>query len=275
MTDQEQVQDPQPTDGSNQAPDEMSMDFGDTPEQEETQTPSDEKEEPAEPEPKYINQEAVDKKINKVVYEKHEERRKREEIEQKFAKLQAELEKQRAAQQEVQIPDMPDLYDDDFEAKLKIREEALSKAAAVRARKEFLEEQRQKDLHAKAQAENAKISKQVDAMYKNAKDFGMTKDELDAADRTVSGFIQNQSLARFILAQKDSAGIVKYLASSPTEMEDIRQMDPMDASVYIATRIAPQAAKLKPGITQTPDPIDIPKKESSAGNDYLKGVTFE
>lgn len=279
MTDQEQVQDPKPTDGSHQAPADDGVDFGGSPETTEVENtiPPDEKEEtPSEqPEQKLVNQEAIEKRINKLTFEKHEERRKREQMEESFKRLKAELEKQKSAQQDIEVPPMPDLYDDDFEQKLKIREEALSKAAAAQARKQFLEEQHQKELHRKAQEENAKISRQVDEMYKNAKDHGISKEELEGYDQTVSGFIANQNLARFILAQKDSALIVKYLAHSPQEMEQIRGMDDLNASVLIATRIAQEASKLKPGVTRTPAPVDIPEKSSSPQSEFLKGVIFE
>lgn len=273
MDDQEKAQ--QPTDAQNQATEDEGIDFGDETQdqQDENSAPPDTKEET--PDPKPINQEAVEKRINKLTFEKYEERRKREELEERLRQIEEEAEKQRASQSDIQIPEVPDIYDDDYDTKLKAREEALAKAAAEKAKKDFLKEQQQKEFHAKAQAENSRINKQVDEMYANASKYGISREELDDADRTVSQFLNNQDLAKFILAQKDSALIVKYLASSPIEMEKIRGMDALNASVHIATKIIPETDKLKPGVTKTPDPIDIPEKSGSPRDKFLEGVTFE
>lgn len=273
---EEQVQ--KPTDGVNQAPEEEigNVDFGDDPSPEnQTQTPED-NESSEQTEQKPINQEAVEKRINKLTFEKHEERRKREKLEADLAEIKAKLDKRQQKAEEVVIPDLPDVYDDDFDKKVAEREAALAKAAAIKERKAILEEQRRQEAQRAAEARNAEIAKQVDAMYSSAKEYGISKDELEQADLTVSQFIQNPDLAKFILAQKRSALIVKYLASSAVELEKIQNMDPLSASVYIATSISSEAEKLKPNVTRTPDPIDIPSGKSAPNEDpFLRGVKLE
>lgn len=235
-------------------------------------TPKDGEQQEAKP----INQEAVEKRINKITFEKNEERRKRELIEQQLNEIQAKLDTRQAASENIEIPELPDVYDDDFDTKLKAREEALARAAAAKERNAILKEQQQKAQMDEAKAQNAKIAEQVDAMYSSAKELGINKEELEQADKTVSQFISDPSLAKFILAQKDSALIVKYLSSSAVELEKLRNMDSLNASVRIATKIASEASKLKPGVTRTPDPLDIPSgKATSSTNPYLKGVLLE
>lgn len=275
-----------PTEAENQAPetnDQEGIEFEDGVETETLQTTEENKppeetkiEEGQEDQKKPINQEAVDKRINEITFEKHEERRKREQAEKELAELRASIEKQQAAEEKIEIPDLPDVYADDYEEKVKAREEALQKAAEIRAKKELLKEQQQKEEMSRIEKQNAEIMKQVDTMYTSANDFGISKEELEAADKKVSSVIQDMNLARYILKQKDSALIVKHLSSSAEELEALGKMNPMDASVYIATKVIPEAQKLKPGITKAPDPIDIPKGRPKTGKDpFLEGVQFE
>lgn len=225
----------------------------------------------------FINQEAVNKRINEITFQKYEEKRKREQLEEELNQLKAKIEKQNTSSDDVQIPDLPDVYDDDYEEKIRAREAALKKAAELNARKTFLKEQEQQVLQEKMKRQQDEVMKQVNNMYSSAKKLGISEEELKSADATVSNFIKDPSIARFILAQDDAALIVKYLSSSAQELESLSSMDPLHASVRIATKIASEAKKLKPSsITQTPDPIEIPKGKATLKDDpYLEGAKFE
>ena len=259
------------TDAENQAED--NIDYGEESSlEQETQTPEEEEQQ----EEHYINQEAVQKRINEITFDKNEEIRKREKLQEELDKLREDLEKRKASEENLEIPDLPDVYDDDFEDKIKAREEIIRKVAEANAKKQYITEQERKVFQENFKREQEKIARQVDTMYSTAKDYGISKDELQEADKKVSGFIRDRSLAKFILDQKESALIVKHLSSSAQELEKISEMDPINASVYIATKVIPEASKLKPGLTKTPDPVDVPKSKSSSKVDpFLKGVQFE
>ena len=268
----------QSTDTENQAKDEFdNIDFGD--EDVPSETPTDqsptEKQAPDDKE-EFINQEAVNKRINEITFQKYEEKRKREELEAQLDQLKKKLEAQNKQSEDIEIPALPDVYDDDYAEKLKQREAALQKAAEIKARKAMMQEQEQRILTERIKRQQDEISKKAQEMFDNGKKLGISEEELTKADQTVAAFIKDAGLAKFILDQKDSALIVKYLSSSATELEKLSVMDPIHASVRIATKIAPQAMKLKPDITQTPDPLEIPKGKPVPQDDpYLKGVSFE
>lgn len=239
----------------------------------ETSEETDEEEQKPE---KPINQEAVQKRIDEITFEKYEEKRKREELEKKLADLEEKINKQEAAKEDIVIPDLPDVYDDDYDEKIKARDAAIGKAAEIRARKKIEEDQIKQETSRQWALKQKKILENVEKMYASAPEYGITKEELQVADTRICQFIKDPGLAEFIVSQKDAALIVKYLSSSATELEKISSLNPLDASVYIATKVTTDAKKLKPGVTKAPDPIDIPKgKAKPKTNRFMEGVKLE
>jgi len=224
-----------------------------------------------------INQDKVNSRINKLTFEKHEERRKREAAEKKAKELQDKYEKATTESSEVVIPPIPDTFDPQYEAKIKARDEAIAKKAEADAKAQLAVQQRQDQIKAQQEREQAEIQTAVDNMFKNGKDLGIEKEELLEADGKVATFIRDPSLAKFIISQENSALVVKYLASSAQELEKISTMDSISAAAYIATTIVPKADELKPGVTTTPDPLDIPSGKGGGDKQspFLTGVEFE
>lgn len=276
------TEDLKPTEAENQAETDLeNVDFGDENQDldEKTETPQETDgpdESKIDPPKKEINQEAVQKRIDEITFEKYEEKRKREKLEEELAELRASLEKRKAAEENIEIPDLPDIYADDYAEKVRQRDEALRKSAEIEARKKLKKEQEQAKFQADFEKRQAEINQNVERMFSTASEYGISKDELTEADRKVSKFITDPELARFILSQKDSALIIKHLSSSATELEKIQQLSPLEASAYIATKVSVQAAKLKPDLTKTPDPQDLPKGKAKPKKDpFLEGVSFE
>ena len=275
-------QETKPTEAENQVENELeNVDFGDDVQNQEIENETPQETDGQETqqevkEEKPINQEAVQKRIDEITFAKYEEKRKREKAEADLAELQAKLMKQEAAKENIDIPDLPDIYDEDYEDRIKAREVAIEKAAEIRARKKFEDEAKQKLNAAQFEKQHSDVMKQVDKMYSSVSDYGMTKEELQKADETVSKFIKEPDLARFLIAQDDAALLIKYLSSSATELEKISGMSPLNASVYIATKVSSEAKKLKPGLTKTPEPPEIPKGKATPKKDpFLEGVKFE
>ena len=220
----------------------------------------------------------VTKKINKLTFEKHEEARKREEVEAKLKAAQAEIDKLKGASDKIVIPPMPDAYDPQFEAKVAARDEAIQKKAAQDAQLQQQQQAQQQALLEKQQADVRQIQTQVDTMFTEGEKLGISKAELEKSDATVAQFITNQDLAKYVLAHKEAAILVHYLASSAVDLEAIGKMAPVSASVYIENTVLPKAQALKPKPSNAPDPIEVPDSGRPAGkaeNEYLKGVTLE
>lgn len=278
MTDEQK----QPTDAANQAPE---MDFDDEgPAENESEKPEakqldDQKHLTPEGEDaeqkKAIDQDAVNKRINKLTFEKYEERRKREEIETKLKAL--EQKQQQGDTETVSIPEMPDVFDPQYDQKMADRENALKKAAQLEAKRDYEARIAEKQQQERLNESNQQAQKWVSEMYDQASKLGIEKGDLEKADQTVATFIKDQGLARFIISQKSAPLIINHLAGNITELEHISKLHPIDAAAYIASKVIPDAEKYKPKVTATPDPLDIPdgKAAGKIESEYLKGVIFE
>ena len=72
--------------------------------------------------------------------------------------------------------------------------------------------------------------------------------------------------------------MVQYLGSNPLEAEKLSGMGVIEAALYINNSVLPEAEKLKPKQTKTPDPP--PVTEGRGGtvenrSEFLSGVKFE
>ena len=273
----------QPTDAANQAPE---IDFGDDSPAEETATDAEsetldqqktqtsQEGDTAEQQSKGIDQESVNKRINKLTFEKYEERRKREQLESELNSLKSAQSK---SDESVTVPEMPDIFDPQYDSKIAEREKALQRAAQIQAQKDYearLDEQKRAE---QQQSQQQQAQKWVTDMYTEAEKLGIEKDDLQKADHTVATFIKDQGLARFIISQKEAPLIINHLAKNAAELEHISALNPIDAAAYIASKVIPAAAKYKPNLSKAPDPLDIPdgKAAGKAKSPYLDGVTFE
>lgn len=257
-------------DGGQEAPDESQEQKSDEPETEDPPQ-TDKAEKPERP----INQQAVDKRINKAIREKYEEKRKREKIEHELQQARQKLEQY--DKKIVDIPDMPDAFDPNFDEKIKQRDEALKEQARIEAKKVIEQEHLENQMRQQAQKDRDTINGYVQNMFSNAQKIGINEDELRQADDTVAGFIKDAGLATFILSQNDAPLIIHHLANNLSELENISRMNPIEAAAYIATSVTSSAKKYRPNIPTTPDPLDIPqgKAKGTKQSEYLDGVEFE
>lgn len=289
MSNSEQEQStPQPTDAENQAQptgaesqaqdDGLDIDDGteeatedqgaaaetETPSEQQTQTPE-----------KPINQEAVQKRINKAIRERYEEQRKREEAERKLEEATQKL--SAFDQKDITIPEFPDAFDPNFDQKIRARDEALKQQAMQQAQRDLQQRNAEQARMEKAQKQRDQVTGYVNSMFKNAEQMGIKEADLRQADDTVAMFIKDPGLATFILSQKDAPLIINHLAGNIAELETISRMNPIDAAAHIATSVIPAAQKYRPNLPSTPDPIDIPagKSKGVKQSEYLDGVEFE
>ena len=58
--------------------------------------------------------------------------------------------------------------------------------------------------------------------------------------------------------------ITMYLSKNAVELDNIRNMSPMQAAVRIENQIRAEAAKLKPKVSAAPPPVDTPQGAGSA-----------
>lgn len=218
----------------------------------------------------------VQKRINKVIYERKtaeenlaKERLAREELEKKY--------KEATRKVLPEIPPMPDYMDSDYDEQVIARDGIIKQHAIEEANKQALLDQQQQhnaDVQ-KKEAENLKVI--FDNFNNKAKELKIDKTALVDSQNKVGSFIKSPGIARFLLADENGPLNVTYLSQNAAELDKISRMPDTEAAVYIATQITPKAAGLKPKQTKTPDPHYSPKNKGGIKSEHpaLKGATFE
>lgn len=214
--------------------------------------------------------------IGKKVAKTHEETRRADEAERQLAELQASQPKTEAPE----IPPMPD--PDDFYGDpngLKAAQDARDTVISERAKFDAGVEQQnqfQADQTVRQQQERAQKQRETFASYAETADtFGIKNDQM-----LKDAFILGQSLSNevqgFIAEDAQGPLIANHLATDILELDKLRSMTPMQASIHIETEIRPKLASTRKA-TNTPAPAEIvdgasvPEKSSP----FLQGVKFE
>ena len=231
----------------------------------------------AKPQENSIDQDAVNKVINKKHFEKMEAERNAAASDKLNKELQAKLDAMQP--QANTIPDMPDPFDDDFIQKSRQRDEAIERAAQQRAQNDLIAQQQQaqqaEQQRVRQEEQTAAVTKYVD----RAKAFGISQEELQTAGNDLAVYNLNEELQMRIIQDDDGPLISRYLQSNALEASNVAQMHPMDAYAYVLNTVKPKAAQLKPRTSNAP----APAQDLSGGNvdkdlgkyQHSKNATFE
>lgn len=227
---------------------------------------------------KKVNQEAVQKKINKIHREKKlaeesaaTERQKRIAAEEKIAELTKTT--------LPEVPPPPDVLDPEYAKKAEYREKVIYAHGMQAANLRSAEDQA-KAAAANAQEQDLKIVQgMVSTFEATAETLKINKKALTNSQNVVATYIAGkQNLARYILSDPNGPSNVLYLAQDVAELDKISKMDEVVAAAYIATNITPKANKLKPKKkSDAPKPPFTPSGRSHIADDdpRIAGATFE
>lgn len=210
-----------------------------------------------------VNQDKINRTINKFYREKMEAKEEAE-------RLQRELEKFKQTQ-EPEIPPMPDPFDDNYEDKVRQRDEALALKARRDAEQQVLAERRQQEQLAQMQAT-------VSGYAEKATKLGLDQTEWQQNLQVAGQYIQSDDLGMAILSDPEGPLLTQYLAQNPMDAINLNQLNPYQAAQFIETQVRPKARELKPKTTQAPPP---PTQVKSTGanidesDPFLQGATFE
>lgn len=223
-----------------------------------------------------INQDAINEAINKQHRKYKEEERKRLELEKRLA----ELEKQGGQQSQLEeVPPIPDYYDDDYETKLRRRDEIIQRNAQAIAQQQWVQQQQQAQDYQQQQQRQAELTQKVETYASRAKMLGVDRTELQNAGELIASYGLNEEVTIAILEDEQGPLITKYLASNPLELSSVVGMTPLQAVLYIERNVKSKAAGLKPRTSNTPPPADrlnSGRADPEAGQlKYAKGGKFE
>lgn len=224
-----------------------------------------------------INQEAVNKRMNKLTFEKKSAQEAAER--ERNLRLDAERKLAEATKEVIpEIPEIPDFSDPDYETKLKQRDDILVKHAEENARRRADEALKEKQAEDAARKEQERFSQMETKYVSTAKALKLNDSEVQESSNIVGSYIPGrQNLAQHLMSDENGPLNVLYLSQNVEELEKVAAMNDIDAAIYINTVITPKATQLRPKSTEAPDPHYTPSGRSHSGAEdpLLKGCTFE
>jgi len=217
------------------------------------------------------------KAINKQHAKYREEERKRIEVEKEAKELREKLAAFESAKVETDIPPIPDPYDDDYEDKIKARDEAITRKASQEAQKSFLTEQQNAQKETAKKTEQERINTLISGYDKHTVTLGLNPSDVAKAGNKVVEYGISGEVAEFILEQEDGPLITTYLSENPILLDELRHMTPIQAAFKVSSDIRAAASGLKPQASTAPDPVEILTGRGAGETEdpLLKGATFE
>lgn len=216
----------------------------------------------------YINNHIVARQVAK---RKEAER----ELEELRAKAQ-QFEQQQQPDGRPVIPDPPNIWDDNYEEKVKARDEAIREAAAWDAQEQARQEWEQRQAYEQQQKEQQQLLERVGTYTNRAKEFGIDEKDLQVAGNAVAQFGIPEPLIQYILDDDAGPAITMHLSRNFQELAELNQMDPIRAAVYVATQIKPRAERNAKRRSAPPEPVDNPRGGGVPEKDRgPAGATYE
>jgi len=234
-------------------------------------------EEHEEKDPATLAQEQAQKAINRQHAKYREEERKRLEVEKRAKELEERLAALEAKNSDITVPELPDVWDDDYESKIAQREEALLRKARIDFEKSQKQSQLDAQEEAKRQAEQERLKGLVEKYDKNTVKLGLDVEEINKASNAVASYGISGELADFIMQDDEGPLLVKYLASNPLELDELRNMSPIHAAMKINSTIRAAASTMKPKASNAPDPVEMISGRGAGEkvSPLIKGAKFE
>lgn len=207
-------------------------------------------------EEKTDNQDAINKAIDRQHKKYRDEERLRLAAEEENEKLRQQLEQYKP--QQVELPQRPDPFDDDFEAKQKAYEDAIAQNARLAAEQEIISRQQQEQQALEQQKAQAELDNQVKVYSERAVKLGIKPEELQQAGNTIAQYGMHQEIVTEILKDPEGALITKYLADRPEELINLQSMPPLQAMLHIERNVRVKASELRPKESNaTPPPTQL------------------
>ena len=153
------------------------------------------------------------------------------------------------------IPPMPDAFDDDFDEKVKARDEAIIAQANFNANQNAYVQQQELSQQQAAHAKQVKIQESMTSYSSKATELGIDKKELQGAGNAVAGYGLSDDLVLHILGDSDGPLITKHLAANPQDGYKLASMSPFDVGSFLGD-IKTKASALKPKTSKAPAPVD-------------------
>lgn len=219
---------------------------------------------------------AQQEKLNAIIAKKTAKMREAEQRAKDFEQRLKEAEAKLPKDARPSIPEMPDVYDENFSQKVAARDEAIQKAAAFDAQARFAQQQQEQLQQQKLQEQQQRLNDMVSSYSQNATKLGIGEQELANAGMVVQNYGLNDQIAELILQDEQGPLITKYLAVNPLAAEELVNT-PLFYQGSKFDQIKANAANLQAKTSSAPPPADTLKGNGVPDTmpAILKGATFE
>lgn len=215
-------------------------------------------------------QEIFNREIGKKTFKIREAERKAEELAAKLKEMESKL----PQESRPEVPEMPNQFDDDFEERVRLRDQAILQQAEYDAKQRLVTEQQQQAQYQQQQAEQQALMQKAEDYRQNALKRGVDMAELQAAGAQVSQFGLRDDVTQEILSDDMGPNITLYLAQNPQVMADLNSASPVRVGV-LYEQIRANASGLNKQVTPPPEPVETlsgagvpPKDRGPSGATY-------
>lgn len=204
--------------------------------------------------------------------------------ERRLAQMEAEKSTKKAVDEKpLEMPAMPsdDLkYDNPEEYHKQFQEfqKSLVEYTTAQAERNYEARQKQRQQEQEQQKFQQRQQEIVENYVDNALQNGITEEQLQYNEKVLQAFSVSNDLAEFLYSDDNGPKIVNHLVSNPETLQKLSAMTPMQAAVFIASEVKPQALSTKPKTTSAPDPVPINDSNAPISDEWDSvgaGYSFE
>jgi len=231
--------------------------------------------------PDKINQESVNKAINKANGKRYEAERTTKTVQDENAELRAKLdliEANKPAPTISAIPDREFMSDEEFNAALSKRDQEQMALANHNASIKHREDTKLQQSQDAENARNERLANTGREFEKRAITSGITKEQLSAAASQFRSIGIEPTVGEFILELEDGPFILQHLAANPDDHHALNRLSPIMASQMITGSLREKAAALKPKQSTAPAPLEPLSGNgvdpNGAKSPWLEGGTY-
>lgn len=192
-------------------------------------------------------------------------------------RLAREREKQQPQQATVSedaepaIPDLGDIYDDDYEEKRLAREEAIREHALWTQRQAARQREAQTAAERAAAESQQSLVSRAETYSERARKLEVSQDQLAQAGRMLQAYGVSNEVAELILDDEQGPLLTVHFAQHPEDLLSMQALNPVQQGVYLATTVRPKLSSVRGA---TPPPADIPEGGAAPAREGPPGAKF-
>jgi len=213
------------------------------------------------------------KSINKKHFQLKETERELEASRRENAELRAQI--QPEIKGPVEVPPLPDNWENDYEVKISQREEAIRQNAHFQAMQSIHQKEEAKRQQ-QLEAERAKhVESVLESFNRNVKKIGLSESKIEeAADKLAKYGGADAEMANFLLTDAEGPLLIAYFAADLESFDELMSLPPMQRGQRIS-EYKQKAGVLRPKQTNAPDPAPSLGGKAPSRERGPEGATYE